>query len=85
MALQWLWGAANIAAIGAEKVAALGIMCGGEPLVTKDKTLLKKHPSAIAPIADGWFVKTHSGTAAKIGYIKRISKALKVRLVVANA
>ena len=77
--------AKTIEAIGADRVAALGIMCGGEPLVTKDKTLLKKHPSAIAPIADGWFVKTHSGTAAKIGYVKRIAKALKVKLVVTNA
>lgn len=81
-----LWVMAKtIEAIGADRVAALGIMCGGEPLVTKDKTLLKKHPSAIAPIAGGWFVKTHSGTVAKIGYVKRIAKALKVRLVVANA
>ena len=77
--------AKTIEAIGADRVAALGIMCGGEPLVTKDKTLLKKHPSAIAPIAGGWFVKTHSGTLAKIGYVKRMAKALKVRLVVANA
>ncbi len=74
--------AKTIEAIGAEKVAALGIMCGGEPLVTKDKTLLKKHPSAIAEIAGGWFVKTHSGTAAKIRYVKQIAKALKVKLVV---
>ena len=73
-----------IEAMGADKVAALGIMCGGEPLVTKDKTLLKKHPSAIAEIAGGWFIKTHSGTAAKIGYVKRIAKALKVKLVVTN-
>ena len=81
-----LWVMAKtIEAIGADRVAALGIMCGGEPLVTKDKTLLKKHPSAIAPIAGGWFVKTHSGTVAKIGYVKRIAKTLKVRLVVANA
>ena len=76
--------AKTIEAIGAEKVAALGIMCGGEPLVTKDKTLLKKHPSAIAEIAGGWFIKTHSGTAAKIGYVKRIAKVLKVKLVVTN-
>ena len=71
-----------IEAMGADKIAALGIMCGGEPLVTKDKSLLKKHPSAIAEIAGGWFVKTHSGTAAKISYIKRIAMALKVKLVV---
>ena len=71
-----------IEAMGADKVAALGVLCGGEPLVTKDKTLLKKHPSAIAEIAGGWFVKTHSGTAAKIRYVKQIAKALKVKLVV---
>lgn len=73
-----------IEAMGADKVAALGVLCGGEPLVTKDKTLLKKHPSAIAEIAGGWFVKTHSGTAAKIRYVKQIAKALKVKLVVTN-
>ncbi len=71
-----------IEAMGADKVAALGVLCGGEPLVTKDKTLLKKHPSAIAEIAGGWFVKTHSGTAAKIGYGKRCGKELKVKLTV---
>ena len=76
--------AKTIEAIGADKVAALGMMCGGEPLVTKDRSLLKKHPSAIAEIAGGWFIKTHSGTAAKIGYVKRIAKALKVKLVVTN-
>ena len=48
------------------------------------QTLLKKHPSAIAEIAGGWFVKTHSGTAAKIRYVKQIAKALKVKLVVTN-
>ena len=74
--------ARTIEAMGADKVAALGVLCGGEPLVTKDKTLLAKHPSAIAAISDGWFVKTHSGTAAKISYVKRIAKALKTKLVV---
>lgn len=73
-----------IEAMGADKVAALGVLCGGEPLVTRDKTLLKKHPSAIAEIAGGWFVKTHSGTAAKIRYVKQIAKALKIKLVVTN-
>ena len=38
--------------------------------------------SAVAEIAGGWFVKMHSSTAAKINYIKRIAKALKVKLVV---
>ncbi len=73
--------AKTIEMIGAERVAALGLMCGGEPLVTKDKALLRKHPTAVAPIAGGWFVKTHSGTAAKMGYVKRIAKALRVKLV----
>ena len=73
-----------IEAMGADKVAALGVLCGGEPLVTQDKSQLKKYPAAIAEIADGWFVKTHSGTAAKINYIKRIAKALKIKLVVTN-
>ena len=76
--------AKTIEALGADKVAALGVLCGGEPLVTKDKTQLKKHPSAVAPISGGWFVKTHSGTAAKMGYVKRIAKALKVKLSVAR-
>ena len=40
--------------------------------------------SAVAEIAGGWFVKTHSGTAAKINYIKRIAKTLKIKLVVAK-
>ncbi len=81
-----LWVMARtIEAMGADKVAALGILCGGEPLVTKDKSQLNKHPSAIAEITGGWFVKTHSGTAAKIGYVKRIAKALKIKLVVTMA
>ena len=81
-----LWVMARaIETIGADRVAALGILCGGEPLVTKDKSQLKKHPSAIAEITGGWFVKTHSGTAAKIGYVKRIAKALKIKLVVTMA
>ena len=70
---------------GARKVAELGISCGGEPLVTNDRSLYKKHPTAVVAISGGWFVKTHSGTKAKIGYVKRIAKALKVRVTVKNA
>ena len=55
-----------IEAMGADKVAAFGVLCGGEPLVTQDKSQLKKHPSAVAEIAGGWFVKTHSGTAQRL-------------------
>lgn len=77
--------AKSIEKLGAADVAKLGVMVGGEPLVTQDKALLKKHPNAIAAIKGGWFVKTHSGTAAKMRYVKTIAKALKVTVVVAGA
>ena len=77
--------AKTIEKLGADKVSALGVMCGGEPLVTKDKSLYKKQPSAVVPIAGGWFVKTHSGTKAKIGYLKRIAKMLKIKLAIGEA
>lgn len=72
--------AKSIEVLGAGKVASLGILCGGEPLVTNNRELLKKHPTAVVEIAGGWFVKTHSGTAAKIGYVKKIAAALKVKV-----
>ena len=71
-----------IGKFGAAKVAALGLMVGGEPLVTKDRTLFVKQPKAVAEIAGGWFVKTHSGTASKIATVRRIANALKVKVVV---
>ena len=77
--------AKSIEKLGAADVAKLGVMVGGEPLVTQDKSLLKKHPNAVATIKDGWYVKTHSGTAAKVGYVKKIAKALKVKVVIAGA
>ena len=77
--------ARSIEKLGAADVAKLGVMVGGEPLVTLDRSLLKKHPNAIAAIKGGWFVKTHSGTAAKMRYVKTIAKALKVKVVIAGA
>lgn len=74
--------AKTIEKIGSAKVAALGILCGGEPLVTRDKSLYVKMPTQVAEISGGWFVKTHSSTAAKAGYIKAIAKALGVKLTV---
>ena len=76
--------AKSIEKLGVADVAKLGVMVGGEPLVTQDKALLKKHPNAIAAIKGGWFVKTHSGTAAKMRYVKTIAKALKVKVVIAG-
>ncbi len=74
--------AKTIEKIGVERVAALGILCGGEPLVTRDKSLYVKMPTQVAEIPGGWFVKTHSSTAAKAGYVKAIAKALGVKLTV---
>ena len=74
--------AKTIEKIGADQVSLLGIMCGGEPIVTKDRSLYKKDPSAVASISGGWFVKTHSSTSAKVAYVKRIADALGVKLVV---
>lgn len=76
--------AQSIEKLGAAEVAELGVMVGGEPLVTQDKSLFKKHPTAVAEIGAGWYVKTHSGTAAKIGYVKKIAKALKVKVTIQN-
>ncbi len=74
--------AKTIEKIGVERVAALGILCGGEPLVTRDKRLYVKMPTQVAEIPGGWFVKTHSSTAAKAGYVKTMAKALGVKLAV---
>lgn len=77
--------ARTIESLGAEKVASLGLLCGGEPLVTKNQKLLAKHPTAVAKIKGGWFVKTHSGTAAKVSYVKKIASALNVKLTIKEA
>ena len=72
--------ARSLEKLGPDRVAALNILCGGEPLITRDRSLYKKHPSAIAALPSGWFVKTHSNTASKIDYVKRAAKALKVKI-----
>jgi len=74
--------ARSIEKMGPDKVAELGVTCGGEPLVTQDRSLYKKHPHAVAELPNGWLVNTHSSTATKIGYVKRVANALKVEVVV---
>jgi len=74
--------ARSIEKMGTANVAALGVMVGGEPLVTQDKALYKKRPQAVAELPNNWFVKTHSGTVAKIGYVKRVAKALKIKVTI---
>ncbi len=68
--------------IGPEVVAPLGISNCGEPLVTKNKDELLKYPSSIIPIADGWFVNTHSSTESKVKTLKAIIKSLNLKKVV---
>lgn len=72
--------AKTIEALGAEKVAQLGFLVCGEPLVTKVKEEHVKYAFATYDIADGWYVATHSSTAFKVNMIAKIAKALKVKL-----
>lgn len=74
--------AQTIEKMGAKKVANLGVLSGGDPLVTNNKALITKEVSQIIEIANGWFVKTHSSTQAKIDYLKRFAKALKIDIVI---
>ncbi len=77
--------AKTIEKIGAQRVADVGIMLGGEPLVTKNKALYVKYPSAVVGISGGWFVNTHSSTKDKMEYIKKIAKAIGIKLFVKYA
>ena len=70
--------------IGAPRVAKLGVLVDGEPLVSNSINNYKNQSSA-APINSGWYVATHSSTKAKMSLVERIAKALKVKLVVAKA
>ena len=69
--------------IGAPRVAKLGVLVDGEPLVSNSINNYKNQSSA-APINSGWYVATHSSTKAKMSLVERIAKALKVKLVVAK-
>ena len=69
--------------IGAPRVAKLGVLVDGEPLVSNSINNYKNQSSA-APINSGWYVATHSSTKAKMSLVERIAKALKIKLVVAK-
>ena len=66
--------------IGPERVAALGIEMAGDPLVTRDRTQIHSMPQMVQEIDGGWFVKTHSSTYTKMGFIRRIADALDIEL-----
>ena len=69
--------------IDAPKIAKLGVLVDGEPLVSNNINNYKNQSSAV-PINSGWYVATHSSTKAKMSLVERIAKALKVQLVVAK-
>ena len=77
--------ARSIEKLGPQAVASLGVMIGGEPLVARTRSAFKKYPGEVVEIKDGWLVKTHSGTKAKIGYVSKIAKALKVNVKIRSA
>ena len=77
--------AKSIEKLGPAAVAAQGVLIGGEPLVTQDWSLFKKYPKSVYEIKGGWFVKTHSGTKAKIGYVTKVAQALGVKVVIEEA
>ena len=66
--------------IGPARVAALGLSMAGDPLVTRDKSEIKKMPQLVQAVSDGWFVKTHSNTYTKMGFLTKIADALDVKL-----
>lgn len=69
-----------IGKLGPGKVAKLKLMCGGEPLVSKDKSVFIKQPHSVHKTDNGWFVKTHSSSAAKIAFLKKIAAGLCVKI-----
>ena len=72
--------AKTIDKIGPARVAALALSMAGDPLVTRDKSEIKKMPQLVQAVSDGWFVKTHSNTYTKMGFLTKIADALDVKL-----
>lgn len=71
--------AKSLTRLGADKVAALGIVMASEPLVGK-KAEFKKTPTQIAPLGGGLFVNTHSSTTSKMSLLSKIATRLGVVL-----
>lgn len=69
--------AKSLIRLGADKVAALGIVMAGEPLVGK-KAVFKKAPAQIATLGGGLYVNTHSSTASKMTLLGKIAMQLGV-------
>jgi len=72
--------ARTIEKIGAPQVAALNLEMAGDPIVTQDRSEIKKMPRMVNEIAGDWFVKTHSSTYTKLSFLRRINDALDLGL-----
>ncbi len=66
--------------VGVERVRSLGLKQCRVPLVSN--TLDKKYKAAQKALGNGWYLITHSSTKDKIRDIKKIAKALKIKLKV---
>ena len=77
--------AKTIEKFGFEKVAALGLEIGGEPLVSKDRKPFRKYSESVASCAGGWFVHTHSSTKRKVACVRKIAAALEIAVKIADA
>lgn len=77
--------AKTIEKIGAEAVAGLNIVVAAEPLLSRDRKAFRKFPSQLERIAGGWYVKTHSSTAAKRELLEKIAARLGVSFRLTSA
>ena len=66
--------------IGTERVSKLNLQLGGEPILSKDRSVFVKQPSQIEEMKNGWIAKTHSSTAKKISILNKIAKTLNINL-----
>lgn len=71
---------ATIAALGPKKAASVGVLVGGQPLVSP--TRHTKYSEASVPIEDGYWVQTHSSSQAKLSMLNKLFAALQPEAVV---
>ena len=64
--------------IGAERIAPLGVLVNGEPLVSKEDSV--KYPGKVREISNGYKVIIHSSTSGKMKQLKKISDLLQLNL-----
>jgi len=62
-----------------EKVAKLGVMLNGEPLVSLDRSVFKKYPQSVASVKDGWYASTYCSTATKVQFVREFARRFGVK------